>query len=182
MGDCLNGWKQWWLTLKLPPMKRLIQTTFRQHKKMRRRRQWNHFVVTLQTARPSLRWWASSQWGSWRELSLLRPLWCNYHTWRMTLLTVKKALIGRILMVLMAWQRNAWYTFARAVKDAQQDEKHCYHCSSPYHFIRDCPLVKLARKELNFNYEEGTAPKKGAQTPLGKAPLPKLPQDGMPKV
>ena len=24
---------------------------------------------------------------------------------------------------------------ARAVKDAQADEKHCYHCSSPEHFI-----------------------------------------------
>ena len=24
---------------------------------------------------------------------------------------------------------------ARPVKDAQQEEKHCYHCSSPEHFI-----------------------------------------------
>ena len=30
---------------------------------------------------------------------------------------------------------------ARAVKDAQQWEKHCYHCSSSDHFILDCPLV-----------------------------------------
>ena len=34
----------------------------------------------------------------------------------------------------------------RAIKDAQQDEKCCYHCSSPDHFIRDCPLVILARR------------------------------------
>ena len=27
---------------------------------------------------------------------------------------------------------------ARAVKDAQTDERHCYHCSSPEHFIRNC--------------------------------------------
>ena len=33
---------------------------------------------------------------------------------------------------------------ARVVKDSQQDEKHCYHCSSPDHFIRDSPLVKSA--------------------------------------
>ena len=32
---------------------------------------------------------------------------------------------------------------ARAVKDAQTDEKHCYHCSSPEHFIHNCPLMKL---------------------------------------
>ena len=69
----------------------------------------------------------------------------------------------------------------RAVKDAQQDKKCCYHCSSSDHFIRDCLLVKLARKELNLNCKVGTAPKKGAQTPLGKVTLPKVPQDGMPK-
>ena len=34
----------------------------------------------------------------------------------------------------------------RAVKDAQQDEKCCYYCSIPDHFIRECLLVKLARK------------------------------------
>ena len=31
---------------------------------------------------------------------------------------------------------------ARAVKDAQQEGKCCYHCSCPDYFIRDCPLVK----------------------------------------
>ena len=31
---------------------------------------------------------------------------------------------------------------ARVVKDAQTDEKHCYHCSSPEHFIHNCPLMK----------------------------------------
>ena len=36
---------------------------------------------------------------------------------------------------------------ARAVKDAQQEEKHCYHCSSQEHFIRDCPLVKASRTD-----------------------------------
>ena len=69
----------------------------------------------------------------------------------------------------------------RDVKDAQQGEKCCYHCSSLDHFIRDCPLVKLARKEPNLNFKEGMAPKKGAQTLLGKATQPKAPKDGMPK-
>ena len=31
---------------------------------------------------------------------------------------------------------------AWAVKETQQEEKCCYHCSSPEHFINDCPLVK----------------------------------------
>ena len=31
---------------------------------------------------------------------------------------------------------------ARVIKDAQADEKCCYHCSSLEHFICNCPLVK----------------------------------------
>ena len=34
---------------------------------------------------------------------------------------------------------------ARVVKDAQAEEKHCYHCSSPKHFICNCPLMKSTR-------------------------------------
>ena len=34
---------------------------------------------------------------------------------------------------------------ARVVKEAQQDEKCCYHCSSMEHFICECPLVKASR-------------------------------------
>ena len=44
---------------------------------------------------------------------------------------------------------------ARAVKDAQQEEEHCYHCSSPEHFIIDCPLVKSTRTEPHLNHKEG---------------------------
>ena len=40
---------------------------------------------------------------------------------------------------------------ARAVKATQQEEKHCYHCSSPEDFIRDCPLVKASRTDLHLN-------------------------------
>ena len=54
---------------------------------------------------------------------------------------------------------------ARAVKDAQMDERHCYHCSSPEHFIRNCPLMKTARDKKQLNGKEGTVMAKGAQTP-----------------
>ena len=36
---------------------------------------------------------------------------------------------------------------ARVVEDAQQEEKCCYHCNSPEHFIHDCPLVKASRMD-----------------------------------
>ena len=71
---------------------------------------------------------------------------------------------------------------ARAVKDAQQKEKCCYHCSSLDHFIQDCPLVMASRTDTHLNRKDGTAPKKGAMTPQGKVTTPKMPQDGVPKV
>ena len=44
---------------------------------------------------------------------------------------------------------------ARAVKDAQTDEKRCYHCSSPEHFIHNCLLMKAARDKKQLNGKGG---------------------------
>ena len=65
---------------------------------------------------------------------------------------------------------------ARAVKDAQTDEKHCYHCSSPEHFIHNCLLMKTARDKKQLNRKEGMAMVKGAQTPLKLANATQSPQ------
>ena len=47
--------------------------------------------------------------------------------------------------------------FTRAVKDAQADEKCCYHCSSPEHFICNCLLVKTSREKKQLNgFDEGS--------------------------
>ena len=54
---------------------------------------------------------------------------------------------------------------ARAVKDAQTDERHCYHRTNPEHFIRNCPLMKTARDKKLLNGKEGMVMAKGAQTP-----------------
>ena len=51
---------------------------------------------------------------------------------------------------------------ARAVKDAQADETCCYHCSSPKHFIHNCPLMKTTRDKKQLNGKEGMAMMKGA--------------------
>ena len=58
---------------------------------------------------------------------------------------------------------------ARAVKDAQTEEKHCYHCSSPEQFIHNCPLMKTLREKPPLNGKEGMALKKGAWNPLTTA-------------
>ena len=70
---------------------------------------------------------------------------------------------------------------AWAVREAQQDEKHCYHCSSLEHFICKCPLVKASRTATHLNRKGGMVPEKGAQTPQVKAAKPKAPLEGMPK-
>ena len=66
--------------------------------------------------------------------------------------------------------------WARAVKDAPADEKHCYHCSSPKHFICICPLMKTSRDKKQLNGKEGMTSMKGAQTPLTTMSATKSPQ------
>ena len=65
---------------------------------------------------------------------------------------------------------------ARAVKDAQVDEKCCYHCSSPEHFIRNCPLMKTTRDKKQLNRKGGMSTMKGAQAPPRTANATKSPQ------
>ena len=58
---------------------------------------------------------------------------------------------------------------ARAVKNAQANEKSCYHCSSLEHFICNCPLVKTSREKKQLNGKEGMASKKEPR-PLQQEP------------
>ena len=74
-------------------------------------------------------------------------------------------------MVCLAW----------AVKDAQVEGKHCYHCSSPEQFIYDCPLVRASRENANLNHKEGTVLRKGAQTPQMKMTMSKNLQEEVSK-
>ena len=64
----------------------------------------------------------------------------------------------------------------RAVKDTQQEQKCCYHCSSPKHFIHECPLVKASKTATHLNQKEGMVPEKRAWTPQGKIAKLKVPQ------
>ena len=71
---------------------------------------------------------------------------------------------------------------ARAVKDAQMEEKCCYHCSSLEHFVHNCLLIKTLRENKKLNGKEGMASKKGAWTPLTTANASKNPQTDVLKV
>ena len=69
----------------------------------------------------------------------------------------------------------------RAVKDAQMEKKHCYHCSSPENFIHNCLLMRTLRENMQLNNKEGMALKKGAQTPPITAIMLKSLQTEVPK-
>ena len=62
------------------------------------------------------------------------------------------------------------------MKDAQTDEKCSYHCSSPEHFICNCPLMKTTRDKKQLNGKEGTAMMKGAWVPPTTTNAIKRPQ------
>ena len=79
--------------------------------------------------------------------------------------------VTREFMVCLAW----------AVKDAEVEEKHCYHCSSPEHSIYDCPLVKALREGAQLNCREGTASKKGGQALKQDGQYPRVPRRRSPR-
>ena len=64
---------------------------------------------------------------------------------------------------------------ARAVTNAQADEKCCYHCSSPEHFIHNCALMKTTRDKKQLNGKEGMATMKGVWAPPTMANMAKSP-------
>ena len=70
---------------------------------------------------------------------------------------------------------------ARVVKETQNDEKWCYHCSSTDHIIHKCLLVKTSRSATHLNQQEGMVPEKGTWTPQVKVTKLKATQEGMPK-
>ena len=70
----------------------------------------------------------------------------------------------------------------REVKDAQADEKCCYHCSSSEHFISNCSLVKTSRDQKQLNRKERMSTTKGAWTPLTTTSATKSPQMEAPEV
>ena len=41
--------------------------------------------------------------------------------------------------------------------DAEVEERHCYRCCSPEHFIHNCPLVKASKKNAQLDCREGMA-------------------------
>ena len=67
---------------------------------------------------------------------------------------------------------------ARAVKDAQADEKYCYHCSSPEHFICNCLLVKTSRDKKTVKWEGEDGIDKGSPDPSNNDKHHKDPPDG----
>ena len=75
-------------------------------------------------------------------------------------------------MVHLAW----------TVKDAQVEEKHCYHCSSPKHFIPDCLPHESLQREYAVKLQGGDSIKEGSPGPSDENDNTKEPQEEVPKV
>ena len=71
---------------------------------------------------------------------------------------------------------------ARAVKNAQQMKKQCYHCDSPDHFICNCQWLAGMKAYVPLNQKEGMVQRNGGWATQRKTAMPKVSQDGMPKV
>ena len=130
-----------------------------------------------QTVHPNLGWLVSFLWGNWRVVSHspgnLPYIWQK--------LEEEDADEGKELESddpdgIEGVTEEFMVQLARAVKDTQMDERHCYHCSSPEHFIHNCPLMKTARDRKQLNGKEGMVMIKGAQTPPKAMNAVKSPQ------
>ena len=69
-------------------------------------------------------------------------------------------------LVELRGDQGVYGSFSKGNERSQADEKCCYHCSSPEHFICNCLLVKTSRDKKQLNGKEGMASTKGAWTPL----------------
>ena len=54
---------------------------------------------------------------------------------------------------------------AQAMKDAQAEEKCCYHCSSPEYFVHNCPLVRASKENMPLNCRGGEGIEEGSSDP-----------------
>ena len=66
---------------------------------------------------------------------------------------------------------------ARVVKDVQADEKCCYHCRSPEHFICNCLLIKTSRDKEQLR-EGGDGNNEGSLDPSNNNKCHEEPPDG----
>ena len=67
---------------------------------------------------------------------------------------------------------------ARAIKDAQMEEKCCYRCSSPEHFTHNCLLIKTLRENKQLNGQGGDGDEEGSPDPSNNSQCVKEPPDG----
>ena len=70
---------------------------------------------------------------------------------------------------------------ARAIKDGQVEEEHCYHCSSLEHFIHDCPLVKACGSKYTFELQRGDGTREGSLGPSDESDYAQNPPGGGPQ-
>ena len=176
MVDYQNGLRPWWPTWRPAHRKRPILTIYRPHRKQKKKTPWNYPKTKQQITLPNQKQLSSSPLQKLKGThpAVKTPTACLAHLEEES---AKKdeEVDSEDHDGIDSVTEEFMVCLARAVKDTQMEEKHCYHCSSLEHFIHDCPLAKALKADLHLNCKMGTAPKKGAQTPQTKVTIPRVP-------
>ena len=180
MVDYPNGLRPWWSTWKPASMRRHTLITSEEQGKPKKKSQWNH---------PRTKQLIIWQWGNklfpfakpkGTQSAVKIPAVCLVHLEEES--TKKEEEVeSEDPNGIKGITEEFMVHLTMVVKEAQQEEKCCYHCSSLEHFICDCLLVKASRADSHLNHKEGTALKKEAWIPQTMVTTLKVPQEGMPK-
>ena len=181
MVDSLNGLRPWWPTWKPAPTKRHILIISHVVREAEKEQGMEPLIARLPIIQVSLRQWVSFH---FQKLKGTQPtktptVWVAHL--EQDSADKEGSAENDDPNGIEGMTEEFLLHLAQAVKETQQDEKCCYHCSSLEHFICECPLVKASRSATHLNQKEGMVPEKGAQTPQIKVTKPKVPLEGMPK-
>ena len=98
---------------------------------------------------------------------LKHPL-CTWHTWEEESAEEDKGVERKDPDGIDRVTEKFMVCLVRAMKDAQQEEKCCYHFSSLDHFIHDCPLIKAYKNKFPFKPQGWDGTKEGSPDPSDK--------------
>ena len=131
-------------------MKRHTWIISRQQGRLRRKRQWNHLIAKLPTTQVNLK---VTSFLPLQKLKGTQPtrtpaVWVTNLEEEGT--NKEGGAESEDPDGIKGVTEEFIVSLARALKDVQQ-EKHCYHCSSPEHFIHKCPLVNTSRTATHLN-------------------------------
>ena len=173
-----SGYRQWWPTSRHLLMKRHTQTTFEWCRKQKMMEtSWSSAAASTSKLR-------ATSFFPLQKLKGSQPaITCSMLMAHLEEKSAneEKGINGEDPNGIKGMTEEFIVCLARAVKDTQLMEKHCYHCDSPDHFIWNCPWLAETKADAPLKPEGGMVLSKGGQAPQGKMAMLKVPQFGISK-